>query len=179
MSAPSSGRLEEWTIDPYTGERLKVIRETVARNEDRIVYHVDSDGKRHGTYRRYSGNKLQEEIIYKHGLFHGPFTSYHPSNGSVSSSTGDQTLRGKPWIKGTYVDGLRDGLYQQWFPDGTLSHKCFYTRGALDGEMMDYYLNGKSMQQRFYINGKLVGSVKSWTSDGKLIEDYIANQGKN
>ncbi len=161
-----SGRLEEWTIDSNTGERLKVIRETVARNEDRIVYHVDSDGKRHGTYRLYSGNKLQEEIVYKHGFFHGPFSSYHPSNG-------------KPWTKGTYVDGLRDGLFQHWYPNEQIAHKCFYTRGALDGEMMDYYLNGKPMQQRFYLEGMLTGSIKSWTSDGKLIEDYFANKGKN
>ncbi len=160
-----SGRLEEWGIDVNTGERLRVIRETVLRNDDRLVFHVDSDGKRHGTFRRYSaGNKgiLQEEIIYKHGFFHGPFTSFHPSNGKL-------------WIKGTYIDGFRDGLYQQWFPDGTLSHKCFYTRGKLDGEMIDYYLDGKSMQQRFFVNGNLAGSVKTWNSDGKLIEDYIIN----
>ncbi len=147
-----SGRLEEWGIDVNTGERLRVIRETVLRNEDRLVFHVDAEGRRHGTFRRYSaGNKgvLQEEIIYKHGFFHGPFTSFHPSNG-------------KPWIKGTYVDGLRDGLYQQWFPDGTLSHKCFYTKGKLDGEMMDYYLDGKPMQQRFYLEGVLTGHIKTW-----------------
>ncbi len=155
MSAPSSGRLEEWTIDPHLGERLRVIRQTVPRNEDRLVFHVDSEGRKHGTYRHYSaGNKgiLLEEIIYQHGVFHGPFTSYHPTNGF-------------PWQKGTYVNGLRDGLYQHWYPDGQLAHKCFYTRGALDGEMMDYYLDGKPMQQRFYINGELAGSIKTWIHD--------------
>ncbi len=161
MSAPSSGRLEEWGIDPNTGERLRVIRETVPRNEDRLVFHVDVAGKRHGTYRHYSaGNKgvLQEEIVYNHGIFHGPFSSFHPSNGKL-------------WQQGTYVNGLREGLFQQWYPNGILAHKCFYTKGKLDGEMMDYYIDGKYMQQRFYLEGVLTGSIKTWTSDGKLIEE--------
>lgn len=155
MSAPSSGRLEEWGIDPVTNERLKVIRETVARNEDRLVYYVDNNNRRHGTFRRYSaGNKgiLLEEIVYQHGVFHGPLALFHPTNGS-------------PWQKGTYVNGHRNGLYQHWYPNGQLAHKCFYTRGALDGEMMDYYLDGKPMQQRFYINGELAGSIKTWIHD--------------
>ncbi len=165
-SGSGSGRLEEWGIDPNIGERLKVIRETIARNEDRIVYHIDVQGRRHGTYRRYSANKLQEEIVYNHGCFHGPFSSYHPFNAKL-------------WQQGTYVDGLRDGLFQHWYPNGNIAHKCFYTKGKLDGEMMDYYIDGKTMQQRFYVEGSLAGSIKTWTSDGKLIEDYFANQGKN
>jgi antitoxin component YwqK of YwqJK toxin-antitoxin module len=161
MSAPSSGRLEEYGIDPNTSERLKVVRETVARNEDRIVYHVDNEGFKHGTYRRYTGGSkgvLQEELVYKHGRVHGQFTSYHPSNGKI-------------WQQGTYLDGLRDGLFQHWYPNSILAHKCFYTKGKLDGEMMDYYLDGKSMQQRFYLEGVLTGSIKTWSSDGKLFED--------
>ena len=174
MSGPSSGRLEEWGIDPNTGERLRVIRETVTRNEDRLVFHVDSEGKRHGTFRLYSaGNKgiLQEEVVYNHGRLHGPSLSYHPSRSPEE--------RTKLWRQGTYVNGLRDGLFQHWYPNGNLAHKCFYTKGKLDGEMMDYYLNGKPMQQRFYLEGVIAGSIKTWTSDGKLIEDYIINQGKN
>ena len=102
-----SGRLEEYGIDPTTNERLKVIRETVQRNDDRLVYHVDDEGRRHGTFRRYSaGSKgiLLEEIVYKHGVFNGPLILYHPMNGSDSAKGGDQTLRGKPWQKGTYVN---------------------------------------------------------------------------
>lgn len=155
-----SGRLEEYGIDPVLGERLKVVRETVARNDDRLVYHVDSNGLRHGTFRRYSGKILLEEIVYKHGVFNGPFATFHPTNG-------------KPWIKGTYVNGHRDGLFQHWYPDETLAHKCFYTRGALDGEMMDFYLNGKPMQQRFFVDGLPMGSLKTWNSNGILISDVV------
>ena len=154
-SESGSGRLEEYGIDPVLGERLKVIRETVQRNEDRLVYHVDGEGRRHGTFRRYTaGSKgvLQEEIVYNHGVFHGPFNSFHPSNG-------------KPWQQGNYVNGQRDGLFQQWFPNGTLAHKCFYTKGLLDGEMMDYYLDGSPMQQRFYVGGEPAGSIKTWKKE--------------
>lgn len=153
-----SGRLEEYGIDPVLNERLKVVREVDKHHDDRIVYYVDSEGRKHGTYRRYTKAFLLEEVLYKHGILDGPFTSYHPSNGKIQK-------------KGTFVNGQLHGPFQRWYPDGvTISHTCTYKNNEFDGITMDYYTNGKPMQERHYLNGHYNGPIKTWNPDGTLIE---------
>lgn len=150
-----SGRLEEYGIDPVLGERLKVVREIGKHHDDRIVYYVDNEGRKHGTYRRYSpGSKgfLLEELLYKHGTLDGPFTTFHPINGKIEK-------------KGTFANGQLHGPFQQWYPDGTISHTCTYNNSMFDGIMMDYYNNGKPMQERHYIDGICVLPIKTWNPD--------------
>ena len=154
-----SGRLEEYGIDPNTNERLRVIRETVHRNDDKLVYHVNPTGKKHGTYRQYgSNNILLEQIIYKDGVMNGPVTSYNHLNGKI-------------WKETSYLNGKEHGHRKLWFADGKLAHTSYYSNGNLDGEMTDYYINGTMMRKVNYVEGKLCGLYQCWNSDGKLTEE--------
>ncbi len=153
-----SGRLEEYGIDPNTNERLKVIREIEHHHGDKIVFHVNSTGKRHGTYRRFIlNNFLVEEIMYKDGQMHGHVHTFHNN--------------GKPMVKTNFLNGKEHGHRQEWYPDGTLKYTCFYSHGIFDGEMINYYLNGKIMLKCAYIEGQLCGLYQIWNSDGTLIEE--------
>lgn len=154
-----SGRLEEWGIDPHINERLRVIRETIHRNDDKLVYHVNSTGKKHGTYRKYGFNNiLLEQIIYKDGIMHGPVIMYNHLNGKI-------------WQETSYNNGKEHGLRKLWFADGKVAHTSYITNGVLDGEMTDYYTNGIMMRKVNYMEGKLCGLYQYWNSDGKLMEE--------
>lgn len=150
----SSGRLEEWGIDPTTNERLKVIRKENQRGE-RVVYHVNGQGQLHGTWRTYTpnGKQLLEECVYKNGIFHGHMLSYH-SNGKMSSI-------------GNYVEGRPEGHIKSWHENGQLHKNKFYKDGFLEGEVEVWYADGNPCEKSTYAGGKRIGSMQYWSLSGK------------
>jgi tricorn protease-like protein len=159
-----SGAMPEFYSVPVSGGTEKLVITTpildarYSIDGDKIVFHVNSTGKHHGTYRRFIlNNFLIEEIIYKDGLMHGHIHTFHNN--------------GKPMVKTNFQNGKEHGHRQEWFPDGTLKYSCFYSHGKLDGEMINYYLNGKIMLKCAYIEGQISGLYQLWNSDGDLIEE--------
>lgn len=150
----SSGRLEEWAIDPTTNERLRVIRKENQRGE-KVVHHVNAQGQLHGTFKVYApnGKQLLEECVYKNCIFHGQMFSYH-SNGKMAFS-------------GNFVEGRHEGQFQRWSEQGQLLEKRFYKDGLLEGEAEVWYADGKPCQKASYIDGKLVGQIQYWSLSGK------------
>ena len=73
---------------------------------------------------------------------------------------------GKYKVKGNFVDGLPDGLFEEYYPDGSIMIK-------------DTYVNGENTKEElYYKNGQLMGSfsdnedLKLYYDDGKLIMSY-------
>ena len=77
---------------------------------------------------------------------------------------------GKKKMEGTFKNGKRDGLWQAWFPDGTLWSEGEYKEGEEMGSKTVYYENGKKFFSGNIKNGQRTGEWSFWNKDGKLLK---------
>jgi len=114
----------------------------------------------------------------------------------VSESNDKQTKVKLPIYKGQI-----DGLFQEWFADGTLKTTKSYRRGKEHGEQKGFHHNGllsysytahknhrTGLYQEFYPNGQLqiakeykkgeVVKTKILTIDGQVIANYLIKDGR-
>ena len=73
---------------------------------------------------------------------------------------------GKYKVKGKFVDGMPDGLFEEYYPDGSIMIK-------------DTFVNGENTKEEiYYKNGQLMGifaddeELKLYFDDGKLVMTY-------
>jgi antitoxin component YwqK of YwqJK toxin-antitoxin module len=62
----------------------------------------------------------------------------------------------------------RNGIYREWYRDGTPRIMAIYLNDTLAGHFTEYYLNGKLMKQGDYVKGLRNGTYKEFYEDGKL-----------
>ncbi|WP_029759295.1 MULTISPECIES: toxin-antitoxin system YwqK family antitoxin [Fusobacterium] len=94
---------------------------------------------------------------YKDGVMYG--------DGKEATGT-FEFKAGKYKVKGNFVNGLPDGLFEEYYPDGKIMIK-------------DTFVNGENTKEEmFYKNGQLMGvfaddeDLKLYFDDGKLIMTY-------
>ena len=106
--------------------------------------------------------------------------------------------------QGSYLDeGLKDGVWKYFYPDGALNSEENYVKGRMQGMQRDYYKNGKvrieydygngdadrtGPYRKFYLSGKpeyigwlvkgqLNGSYRHYLPDGTLVDDEYCVDG--
>lgn len=67
--------------------------------------------------------------------------------------------------------GRKHGLYQEWFPNGTLKVDAMYRAGKADGTFVAYHDSGKRKEQGQHEGGLRVGRWQEWHPDGSLRRD--------
>ena len=94
---------------------------------------------------------------YKDGVMYG--------DGKEATGT-FEFKAGKYKVKGSFVNGLPDGLFEEYYPDGKIMIK-------------DTFVNGENTKEEiFYKNGQLMGvfaddeDLKLYFDDGKLVMTY-------
>ena len=94
---------------------------------------------------------------YKDGVMYG--------DGKEATGT-FEFKSGKYKVKGKFVNGIPDGLFEEYYPDGSIMIK-------------DTYINGVNTKEEiYYKNGQLMGTfaddedLKLYFDDGKLIMTY-------
>ena len=94
---------------------------------------------------------------YKDGVMYG--------DGKVATGTFEFKAE-KYKVKGNFVNGLPDGLFEEYYPDGSIMIK-------------DTYVNGENTKEElYYKNGQLMGTfsdnedLKLYYDDGKLVMTY-------
>ena len=94
---------------------------------------------------------------YKDGVMYG--------DGKEATGT-FEFKAGKYKVKGNFVNGLPDGLFEEYYPDGKIMIK-------------DTFVNGENTKEEmFYKNGQLMGvfaddeDLKLYFDDGKLVMTY-------
>ena len=94
---------------------------------------------------------------YKDGVMYG--------DGKEATGT-FEFKSGKYKVKGKFVNGIPDGLFEEYYPDGSIMIK-------------DTYINGVNTKEEiYYKNGQLLGvfgdneDLKLYFDDGKLIMTY-------
>jgi len=77
-----------------------------------------------------------------------------------------------------YTNGKRHGVYQKWFPNGTLSFEAYYVNGLQHGKTKSWWKNGNLRSEANYINGIVNGIQKQWYKSGNLFKEMTIVNGK-
>lgn len=78
---------------------------------------------------------------------------------------------GQMELEGFYdQEGLRQGRWKYWYPDGTLWSICDYTEGKKDGVSKVYYESGKLRYEGSYMMDKKKGKWKFYDQNGNLTD---------
>jgi len=101
---------------------------------------------------------------YKDGVMYG--------DGKEATGT-FEFKAGKYKVKGNFVNGVPDGLFEEYYPDGNIMIK-------------DTFVNGENTREElYYKNGQLMGTfaddedLKLYYNDGKLVMTYNDKTGES
>lgn len=107
-----------------------------------------------------------------------------------------------PAIFSEYLRGKRHGLYQKWFPDGSISYEVSYLQGKMEGiaktwwnngnfrsetpfkegltegTQIQYYRSGALFKKRRLVAGREEGLQQAWRENGKIYNNYEAKNGR-
>jgi antitoxin component YwqK of YwqJK toxin-antitoxin module len=81
--------------------------------------------------------------------------------------------------EGTYTDGLMDGHFKHFYPNGNLKHEGYYKNGSYvinensgipaggrEGLHIFYFNNGRIMSKQHQENGSIKGAYQEWDKNG-------------
>jgi antitoxin component YwqK of YwqJK toxin-antitoxin module len=153
----------------------------------------NKQGKFDGTWKWYydSGQLLREES-YRQGLRDGLSTEYEETGKVITEGEFVDGNEDGPWfeligdsyIRGTYRDGLRNGLWYNFYLDrnGDKTDSLCYFKGSFiednpDGKHIWYWENGKVKDEGSYINGRKEGEWYKYNFDGTLFMVITYKQG--
>lgn len=75
---------------------------------------------------------------------------------------------GGRWSQGSYVEGLRNGIWRDWFSNGQLAQEIHYQQGKENGTIKTWFYTGQPRTEVSYIEGKEHGSCQQWHRNGTL-----------
>ena len=150
-------------------------------------------GKFDGTWKWYFDNgQLLKEEEYHNGSRDGISTEYDETGKVIASGEFVNGNEEGPWfeitgdcyIRGTYRDGLRNGMWYNFYLDvneGRTDSLCFFKGGFIednpDGKHTYYWENGKVKDEGSYINGRKEGDWYKYNFDGTLFMIITYKQG--
>ncbi|MDD4819859.1 MAG: hypothetical protein PHD21_03375 [Flavobacteriales bacterium] len=145
------------------------------------------DGKENGLWMWFfPDGKIQREDNYTFGFLDGKSISYSQNGKVLSSGNYDTSLRSGEWFFiventkdiGKYVDGVKDGLWQQIdIPTSKVVFSCYYREGLRDGKCTMYYLNGAKRAEGFYVGDIMDGRWDFYDETGVQIVSVMYSNG--
>jgi len=76
---------------------------------------------------------------------------------------------GSKLLEGNYVNGLREGEWTSWFPDGKVWSKGYFSAGKRTGKSWVYHPNNKIYMKGSYEEGKKVGLWLVFDEEGNVV----------
>jgi antitoxin component YwqK of YwqJK toxin-antitoxin module len=80
----------------------------------------------------------------------------------------DKTFKKILSRKVSYVDGMADGNFTYFYPDGKVERTGNYVKGQVQDSVIVYYTDGNLFGRRFYKDGQKSGEQKYFFRSGKL-----------
>lgn len=77
-----------------------------------------------------------------------------------------------------FKNGLKEGKFEQWWPNGHYRYLFNYSADAWDGKQLVFYPNGNKRQESNFKNGALDGIQRTWSPGGELTSNYTVKNGK-
>jgi antitoxin component YwqK of YwqJK toxin-antitoxin module len=134
--------------------------------DGRLLFRTVEDEKPiEGERRIIDGRNSEYRLAqFTNGMYDGKF-EHHRSNRLIES--------------GTFKEGVRHGVFTDYFYDGSVKSQRPFTDGKLDGVVKSFYTNGKLESQKEYKNGVEHGIEQKWDSQtGEMTVDARFVNGK-
>jgi len=71
--------------------------------------------------------------------------------------------------RGSYVIGLREGVWKYYYPDGSLKYEGSYSQGNPDKRHKFYYPDGSLKEEQYYVMGIREKNWKKYDKEGNLL----------
>lgn len=115
----------------------------------------NEEGQLINMYNEYHAatGKLADWTTYKNDTIHGPF--------------GHKYINEQVNLEGTFVNGEREGLYREYYFDGTLEEERYYVNGSINGPRKYFAPNGDLYRVEHYDMGTIIGMDTYW--EGELV----------
>ena len=128
---------------------------TKRASEEYIDIYSYKNGELDGLNVIYYKNNIKEIGHWKDGKQNGLFQMYTEDGILIDS--------------GTFKNGERDGLTEQFYNDiGKLRVSANYKNGVLDGKFKAYYPNGNLQGEVIYKNGEMNGEYKEYNENKSI-----------
>ena len=138
----------------------------------------DEDGKLFSGRTKSASEEYTDIYSYKNGELDGLNVVYYKNNikeighwkaGKQNGVFQMYTEDGILIDSGTFKDGERDGLTEQFYNDtGKLRVSANYKNGVLEGEFKAYYPNGNLQGEVIYKNGEMNGEYKEYNENKSI-----------
>jgi len=90
----------------------------------------------------------------------------------------ERYANGSPSLWKTVIDGKSNGLWLEWYPNGTLRYRAYWKDSKGNGKWEYFYPNGQLRSESFYIDDITQGLYKSYHENGQLKSDVVYLNGK-
>lgn len=124
-------------------------------------YNAYPNGYREQSFSKFCDGKLIETGVYVKNKIEGVVTSYFPE--------------GEPnKIKSyhTYQNGILNGEYVTYHPNGNKQEEGMYLNGLLHGQIRYFYSSGNLLRIIYYNNGMKDGLAVAYTNDTLINKLY-------
>ena len=101
------------------------------------------------------------DLVKRNGIIYNKRFSDKPYSGSVKGYGGH-------FLKGTYRNGKREGVWEEYFDKGQLRLKGTWKNGKREGVWETYHDNGQLSEKRTYKDGKREGLWELYDKNGQL-----------
>lgn len=127
-----------------------------------VIYYKDSikelghwkEGKQNGLFQLYTEDGiLIESANFKNGERDGLTEQYFSSTGKLR-------------VSANYKEGILEGEYKVYYPDGTLQGEVSYKNGEMNGEFKEYYENGNLWTRQEFKDNISEGIYEIYYEDG-------------
>ena len=167
-----NGKLCDKDGKPFSGR----IKET---SGDYINIYSYKSGELHGLNVSYYKDKIKEIGHWKDGKQNGLFQLYTEEGILVDDANFKEGERdglteqfysdtGKLRVSGNYKNGVLDGEFKAYYPNGNLQGEVTYKNGEMNGEFKEYHENKNIRLSGNYKNSLQEGEWKSYLEDGTL-----------
>lgn len=127
-----------------------------------VIYYKDSikelghwkEGKQNGLFQLYTEDGiLIDSANFKNGERDGLTEQYFSSTGKLR-------------VSANYKEGILEGEYKVYYPDGTLQGEVSYKNGEMNGEFKEYYENGNLWTRQEFKDNISEGIYEIYYEDG-------------
>ena len=134
--------------------------------DGRLLFRLQADATPISGARRIVDGRQSEYTLahFRNGMYNGNYER-HSRNVLVE--------------KGAFKDGVRHGVFYDYYSDGKIKSERPFTDGKLDGTVKTYFSDGSAESQKEYKNGVEDGIERRWEwRTGELTVDafYVAGQ---
>jgi antitoxin component YwqK of YwqJK toxin-antitoxin module len=126
---------------------------TICKNRYNKEYLPTKDG-REVIINRNDRGEIEEYTVNERGEKHGSYT-FKDEYG--------QTL-----VYHSYIDGLMEGPYIEYYPNGRMKFVCRCKNNMIEGEYCEWYEDGSIKEESIYKNGRKDGESIEWSRKGAI-----------